>query len=137
MKRGFMKYSMLASERVLRKDKKALVYWNSHKKCFSVKYSGEKVWHADTLYMTECTFKVREEGRKKVIRTKRKNVHAFVKGYVHLSPPKPLQITTEQIKYNPHEHEAFMLERKGNLHRIRYIAYLQCSSGKLFCAYPV
>lgn len=115
--------------------RKALVYWNSHRKCFSVKYAGEKVQHVDRLWMEDCTFKVRESGRQKVLQTKRKNVHAFIKGIVHLSYPTGLRRTNEQIKYNPYRHERFVLDRGGQEYVIKSCKWLEFLDGKVYYAH--
>ena len=66
------------------------VYRNLHKKCMSVKSreTGSKyhpaygivIIHSTEMLLHDCQFVVREKGRQKVILSKRKNVHAFVRG---------------------------------------------------------
>ena len=87
---------------------KVFVYWNLAKKCWSVKalegpFKGLVVFRTRDLLLTDCTFKVSEAGRQRVLREQRKNVHAGVVGHFskHVEPaevPKdPLLIT-----YNPY-----------------------------------
>lgn len=58
------------------------VYRNLTKKCWSVlnRYTGKVILRADALTLVVCKFQVSEPGRKRVLREKRKNVHAFVQG---------------------------------------------------------
>lgn len=64
---------------------RVFVYYNLHKKCWSIKalsgnQKGRVVAHADAVELKDCEFKVSEAGRQRVIREKRKNVHAGVAG---------------------------------------------------------
>lgn len=96
---------------------KCFVYFNLHKKCFSVKAlegpsKGRVVAHADMVYMENCIFKVSEAGRRRVLRDKRKNVHAGVAGVVRYSPGYTLaslqSLTFTEVKYNPYKYRTFV-----------------------------
>ena len=56
------------------------VYFNLHKKQFSVMQGGLVVQHLFYLDMQDVTFHVQPAGNAKVRREKKKNVHAYVKG---------------------------------------------------------
>lgn len=58
------------------------VYFNLHKKVFSVRQSGLVVKHIDIIIIKDANFVVSQAGRERVLREKRKNVHAFVRGKV-------------------------------------------------------
>lgn len=88
------------------------VYFNLHKKCFSVKAlngiaKGLVVAHTDTISLQDVTFKVSEAGRQRVLKEKRKNVHAGVVGYL-----KSFRDTStkgyKQAYYNPYKTSTFM-----------------------------
>jgi hypothetical protein len=88
--------------------RKVQVYRNLHKGCYSVrcKKSGRVIYHTDKIYLQDVEFKVSESGRQRVLREKRKNVHAFVEG-VWL-PMLPVTVsTTERIRYNPYKYGYF------------------------------
>jgi hypothetical protein len=85
------------------------IYYNLHRKCWSVQ---EKIpgrgWividHASEIMLEDVSFQVSEAGRQRVIRTKRKNVHAFGMGKridpickAYLSDP-----CWERISYTPY-----------------------------------
>lgn len=60
-------------------------YFNLHRHCFSVRAlegpdKGRVVAHADAVHLQNVTFKVSEAGRQRVLREKRKNVHAGAVG---------------------------------------------------------
>lgn len=57
---------------------KAFIYWNLHKRCFSVKYQGRVIAHANRIVVLRAKFRVQEAGRQKVLATGRKNVHAGI-----------------------------------------------------------
>lgn len=61
------------------------VYFNLHKKCWSIrsKAAPRKVlWHVDVISIKEARFVVSEKGRQRVLRERRKNVHAYVEGKI-------------------------------------------------------
>ena len=57
---------------------KYYIYWNFHKKCWSVKRRGRVVLHANAIIVTDPEFRVSDAGRDKVRREGVKNVHAHV-----------------------------------------------------------
>ncbi len=59
-----------------------MVYRNLRNGMWSVMQRGIVVVHATHITLQGVTFKVREASRLKVIREKRKNVHAFVRGWL-------------------------------------------------------
>ena len=54
-------------------DKRVYVYFNLHKKCFSVKQSGKVVSHDDCVLLKDCRFLVGDAGRERVLKEKKKN----------------------------------------------------------------
>ena len=90
---------------------KVEVYRNLHKHCWSIRdtKTGRVVSHADSVYLKGTNLVVRPGGRAKVLRDKRKNVHAFIKGYID-NNIKPLSATElTQITYNPYKYESFVI----------------------------
>tara|TARA_R110000824_G_scaffold126906_1_gene286670 strand:+ start:23 stop:493 length:471 start_codon:yes stop_codon:yes gene_type:complete len=70
---------------------KVEVYRNLHKNCFSVRRKGKVVGYIYDddihrrdveIYLTNVKFVVQPAGRCKVLRERKKNVHAFVRGIV-------------------------------------------------------
>lgn len=61
---------------------KVRVYFNLHSGLWSIQdYKTRRViGHASRVNLTDCTFQVSEAGRQRVLRERKKNVHAFVVG---------------------------------------------------------
>ena len=70
---------------------------------------GRVIGHADQLMLEGVTFKVSEAGRQRVLREKRKNVHAGVLGYL-VQPPWPSADLNTEVTYNPYRYESFVLK---------------------------
>jgi hypothetical protein len=57
---------------------KAFIYWNFHKKVFSVKFKGRVIAHATHILAEDAEFRVSEAGRQRVLTEGCKNVHAYI-----------------------------------------------------------
>ena len=109
---------------------KVFVYFNLHRKCFSVKalegeFKGRVIAHASYVSLHDCTFKVSEAGRQRVLSEKRKNVHAGVVGqlvnltfvgeedkflYTENTYRFAYQYPHKRVKYNPYRLDSFYRE---------------------------
>lgn len=92
------------------------VYYNLHKKTFSIQKKINSTWlvvgYKDQFMLADCKFKVSENGRQRVIATKRKSVHAFIYGKIVESgmgldgcEHKNLPLI---ISYNPYKNDSFV-----------------------------
>ncbi len=87
---------------------KYYIYWNLHKNCYSVRFKGKVIFHLTTLVAAGVTFKVSQKGRERVLRERKKNVHAFVvadKIFPNASPWDIMDIVKsidDTAKYNPY-----------------------------------
>ena len=93
--------------RSLNPDKPVKVYWNLHRHCYSIHQAGLVVAHADTVELRDVTFKVSEAGRQRVLKERKKNVHAFVTGYLDESYND--RFWDVKIVYNPYLYTSFRL----------------------------
>ncbi len=94
------------------------VYFNLHRKCFSIKAleganKGRVVAHSDKVLVFDATFKVSEAGRQRVLRERKKNVHAGVVGHWIGSIDDELTIDRivyngTPITYNPYKYNTFV-----------------------------
>lgn len=89
------------------------VYWNLHKKTFSIQdaQTGLVVGHSQHIELEDASFVVRQGGRRKVIETRRKNVHAFVVGKL-VSTVAQAEQTAErltELTYNPYKYDSFVV----------------------------
>jgi hypothetical protein len=97
---------------------KVFVYFNLHRKCFSIKAlegpnKGRVIAHRDKVLIYGGTFKVSEAGRQRVLRERKKNVHAGVVGEWVGSVDDELTIERivyngTPITYNPYKYNTFV-----------------------------
>lgn len=99
---------------------RVFVYFNLHKKCFSIKAlegdrKGRVVAHSDTVLLEGCKLMVSEAGRQRVLREKRKNVHAGVTGvWINADRAEShfefLSMVGRQVTYNPYKYSSFVIK---------------------------
>ncbi len=90
---------------------KVFVYRNLHKKCYSVKDWKTKlvIAHVDEILLVDAVFKVSEAGRQRVLKEKRKNVHAGVMGFWDKKADYSLEIGFNPVAYyNPYKYNSFV-----------------------------
>ena len=87
---------------------KVKVYWNLHKRCFSIQHRGKVIAHKNEVVIHFPEFKVSEAGRQRVLREKRKNVHAFVIGYYDSDSVSQAVDSGHSVTYNPYKYETFV-----------------------------
>ena len=88
------------------------VYRNLHKKCWSIRQGGKVKVHTSYLCLKDAKFVVQPAGREKVLREQKKNVHAFVKGYLISASEsnrltEDIEWTCDAVTYNPYKHPYF------------------------------
>ena len=87
------------------------VYWNLHKKCYSVQdcKTGRVVHHMMGFTIADAKFVVRQGGRQRVLREGKKNVHAFVTGRISLNNGVATIFKgAEKVTYNPYKYDSFV-----------------------------
>jgi hypothetical protein len=89
------------------------VYYNLHKKCLSVRHKGKVIEHAQEVTLTDARFHVQQAGRERVLKQKRKNVHAYVSGKLKESfwftqAPKYIWTAKQRVAYNPYKYKSFV-----------------------------
>jgi hypothetical protein len=97
---------------------RVFVYFNLHRKCFSIKAlegpkKGRVVAHRNDVLLFDGTFKVSEAGRQRVLRERKKNVHAGVVGEWDETGTDLISIdrvTTigRPVTYNPYKYSTFV-----------------------------
>jgi len=97
------------------------VYFNLHRKLFSIRAcegpnKGRVIAHRETVTLLQPQFKVSQAGRARVLREKRKNVHATVRGtWIYHEHIENYRSTVEnrckkrgvEITYNPYKMSSF------------------------------
>ena len=110
---------------LINSGKTVSVYYNLHRKCLSMRVKGVVVDHPHAVVLKNVKFRVQPAGRAKVLKEKRKNVHAFVCGQlVETYGPtipwgggKKIFSTDFQVVYNPYKYKTFI--KKDTFHNVR------------------
>jgi hypothetical protein len=117
--------------------KKVRIYYNFHKKLFSVQEKVNGSWkvveHTKDIYLHNATFKVSESGRQRVLKEKRKNVHAFIVGERWPFIPKSF-VYRDEVSYNPYTGPNFMVKSLG--HPLDYAKYVTIIDNKVIALIP-
>ena len=88
------------------------IYWNLHKDCYSVRACsgprrGRVIAHVSSFVLKNVDLVVQQAGRRKVLLSGRKNVHAFARGEWTAIPQSTL-VSGETITYNPRKFSSFV-----------------------------
>ena len=93
-------------------SRKVFIYKNLHKDCWSVKQDGLVKMHTHDLSLFDCSFRVNKKGREKVLKEKRKNVHAGISGYIDrlrvVDARNPDYYNYKVATYNPYKFKSFV-----------------------------
>jgi len=84
------------------------VYFNFQKKLWSI-HQGTVKAHCNYLCMKDVVFKVSERGRQRTVRNQKKNVHAFVVGYIIFHALSVSADNWRSVKYNPYKNQKFVI----------------------------
>ena len=95
-------------------SRKVFIYKNLHKDCWSIKQDGLVKAHVTAISLYSCSFRVNRLGRRRVLREKRKNVHAGASGWIDSretfdwndNHPKAQEVT-----YNPYKYKSFVYKQ--------------------------
>lgn len=96
-------------------------YYNLHKHTFSIrdKRTRRVIGHSRSVVLSDCKLKVSEAGRQRVLREKRKNVHALIEGTLEAvgvlgEGAFPFNIETleplTELTYNPYRFDSFVIK---------------------------
>ena len=92
-------------------NKNIEVYYNLHKKCLSVRKRGLVIDHLSSILLKNAEFVVQPAGRKRVVKEKRKNVHAYIRG--ERVAVASFDSKSERITYNPYKNKSFVSVETG------------------------
>ena len=94
------------------------------------KKNGRVIRHVPEITLTDVTFTVRQAGRKKVLKEKRKNVHAFVVGNISNLHAFTSYLHLIEVIYNPYQFDSFVT--KDGLRPVRKALMVKLTDGKIF-----
>lgn len=90
---------------------RVFVYFNLNRKVFSVReYRGTRrvLFHTESIILQDCEFQVSQTGRERVLRERRKDVHAGVVGeYIAQSWSSDRIPNSTRVSYNPYRFNYF------------------------------
>jgi len=96
-------------------SRKVFIYKNLHKDCWSIQQDGLVKAHADAISLHGCSFRVNRKGRQRVLREKRKNVHAGASGWIDTQDMAKWDVEnkhkSEEVTYNPYKHKCFVYKK--------------------------
>ena len=107
------------------------VYFNLHKKLFSVvalegENKGRVINHVSSIDLSMPIFRVQKAGRERVLKEKKKNVHAYVTGYIcQLKSDDDIaeigNLEWVEATYNPYKYSSFVsIEGENTIRTCRY-----------------
>lgn len=105
----------------------ARCYRNLHVDKWSVKVGDHPVFHATSLTLFQCRFKVWKGGRERVLREKSRNVHAFACGTPLGCAETEFIERWEMVRvsYNPYKADHFFVRSTGQrIDEARYLMLL-------------
>lgn len=122
----------------MNKSKKVAVYRNLHKSgyVYSVQDCRTKrvIDRSSLIFLKDCEFKVSEAGRQRVLREKRKNVHAKIVG-IRIAKEEwdetfgklesmglSYYLDKAKVAYNPYKNPTFTREDGSSVFEARYVA---------------
>ncbi|QBP30567.1 hypothetical protein SEA_CHARM_86 [Mycobacterium phage Charm] len=94
---------------------KVFVYWNLHRGMWSVKAlegpdKGRVIARHQLIILRNAKGKVSEAGRQRVLRERKKNVHAGLVGELVQGEAVKLSPDARKVTYNPYKHETFVYD---------------------------
>lgn len=113
----------------------AKIYWNFTRKRWSVQNArtGRVVAHRRELVLFMPTFSVSQAGRLRVLRERRKNVHAKVAGMTVPCRAVPT-LRWERVRYNPYRDETFVSGAGDRVDTAKYAHFRP--DGTVWALYP-
>lgn len=111
---------------------KVKVYFNLHRKVFSVVNikTGKVAGYSENLCLKNAQLRVQESGRQRVLREKRKNVHAFVVGEYNPDSYVHVPVDSVEVTYNPYKYNSFVIKHNKTALSKADKVILQAKNGK-------
>lgn len=113
-----------------------LVAYHLYKQCFSIRDAKSKriLGYADQIVIHNVKFIVHQSGRMKVLKERKKNVHAYVKGQFRfcLQDLDQKENFMHEAYYNPYKTYAFV--DKETAEWIEHVDIARCVDRKVYYA---
>lgn len=119
---------------LLNPKKPIRVYRNLHTGLWSVK-QGVVRFHTKCIFLKDVTFPINEKVRQRVIANKRKEVHAFVMGFLTEAGDASLFNSyckdKEEVTYNPYKNDTFVC-KDGKVKSAKLCCLIKQEEGEAF-----
>ena len=92
------------------------IYRNLSSKCYSIQQDNLVKAHVHAIVLQAVQWKVSQAGRRRVLREKQKNVHAFAIGTIRT---RLISLRAEWVHYNPYLDTHFNVVRDGRPFLVR------------------
>lgn len=110
-------------------SKRVEVYRNLNNGMWSVRQEGKIIFHCNRLVLRDARYRVQDAGRERVRKEGRKNVHAYISGYLSnvrgyhretkdLPKDKDGCLRDARVSYNPYTDEHFMCPTRDGKNRM-------------------
>jgi len=112
---------------------KYYTYRNLHNDSFSIKNRGLVIQRPKKVLLINVEFKVSQKGRERVIREKRKNVHAVLVSEDYKLLDETINDYLDyniEIYYNPYKTKTFIVKNTGE--EIKHIQKALCINNRIF-----
>ena len=117
---------------------KVQIYRNLRTGNFSVRDAKTRkvITHLDSFILRDVKYKVSEAGRQRVLKEKRKNVHAWVEG--SLVSKKAIVALNDkdrglwEVRYDPYKRKYFYMYYNGELKPVRESTFVWGVKNKLY-----
>lgn len=118
---------------------KVRVYWNLHQGCWSVQDARTRrvIGHATQLLVRDAKFNVSEAGRQRVLRERKKNVHAFVVGDLEAAiwsstvrSHEPMPWDLDRKTNNAYRHEANRVDTRVSYNPLKAGHFFEVATGQ-------
>ena len=96
---------------------------------FSLNQNGKVVGHTNNIVLKDCNLIVLESGKKRCLKEKQRNIHAFVEGYLGNENDIKLSFSF-LLKYNPYENKNFYTSIAGEISKCN-VVYIK--NNKIYC----
>lgn len=128
-----MKPRVSCPQEILRLGTRIRVYRNLHADAYSVQtHERGRGWrvalHASRVAVSSVSFKVNEAGRQRVLKERRKNVHAYAEGSL-TAQPGLCAIGWRRVGYNPYRAPTFTCDVLGAVSGADVVEFTE--SGKI------
>ncbi|MFD1136561.1 hypothetical protein [Paenibacillus urinalis] len=110
-----------------------LIAYNLHKKCLSIRdYQTKRVIdYRACIVLCNVNFIVHQKGRERVLKERKKNLHAFISGYYYADLQSEIkEVPKHKAYYNPYKTKSFV--NKETMEVLRTAKRVYCAGKNIY-----